>query len=95
MAEQQSTTQRLREEARRAATKYTDINAACPYPWGSAEAVEFKREFMAARADIEAGDVDLESDADEHLLCNCAGDGFTVQELETGKCQACGKAVVV
>lgn len=29
------------------------------------------------------------------LLCSCAGDGYTVQELETGKCQGCGKAVVL
>lgn len=36
-----------------------------------------------------------QDDATDPLLCNCAGDGFTVQELETGKCQGCGKAVVV
>ena len=40
---------RIKAEARQAAAKYSDINDACPYPWGSPAAIEFKREFAAAR----------------------------------------------
>ena len=40
---------RIRTEARQAAAKYSDVNAACPYPWGTGAAIEFKREFEAAR----------------------------------------------
>jgi len=45
---------RIKAEARQAATRYSDINLACPYPWGTGAANEFKREFEAARAVIEA-----------------------------------------
>lgn len=41
--------ERIRAEARQAAAKYSDVNAACPYPWGSGAANEFRREFEAAR----------------------------------------------
>jgi hypothetical protein len=43
---------RIQLEARQAAHKYADLNAACPYPWGSAAAIEFKREFETARAAV-------------------------------------------
>ena len=97
METQATPTSKVHEEARRAAGLYTDINAACPYPWGTAEALEFKREFLAERSRIELEQSigDYENDYDDPLLCNCASDGFTVQELETGKCQGCGKAVVL
>jgi hypothetical protein len=45
----------------------------------------------ADRQEVDAG----HEEAEDALLCNCAGDGLTVQELETGKCQGCGKAVVL
>ncbi|HBH37609.1 MAG TPA: hypothetical protein DDX06_04410 [Curvibacter sp.] len=45
---------RIRVEARQAAAKYSDINDACPYPWGSPAAIEFKREFAAAREALQA-----------------------------------------
>lgn len=45
----------------------------------------------ADRHEVEAG----QDEDQDPLLCGCAGDGFTVQELETGKCQSCGKAVVL
>lgn len=42
--------------------------------------------------ELETGQND---DNEDPLMCNCAGDGFTVQEMETGKCQGCGKAVIL
>lgn len=45
--------QRIELEARQAAAKWADINAACPYPWGSGAAITFKRAFLAERARIE------------------------------------------
>lgn len=41
--------QRIQLEARQAAARYSDVNDACPYPWGSSAAIAFKREFLAAR----------------------------------------------
>lgn len=88
-----SRSDRLRAEARQAAAKYTNINDACPYPWGTPAAIEFKREFMAARADIEAGEVDAHADAAEPF-CGCDLQ-LTPQELESRRCACCGKAVVL
>lgn len=39
-------------EAKEAALKYSDINDACPYPWGSDAAHAFKAAFNAERAAI-------------------------------------------
>lgn len=87
-------------EARAAAAKWSDINAACPYPWGSLQAIIFKRAFLAERERIEqeerlalAGLEVTELEPGE-VLCQCVSmDGPTAQELETGLCQECGKAV--
>jgi hypothetical protein len=84
--------QRIATEARAAAQKYTHINDACPYPWGSTAAVIFKREFLAARADIEAGDVLADQEATEPF-CGCDLE-LTPDELESRRCACCGKAVV-
>jgi hypothetical protein len=45
-------------------------------------------------ADSQEADAGPE-EPDDPLLCSCSGDGFSVQELETGRCQSCGKAVVI
>lgn len=85
-------------EARAAAAKWSDINSACPYPWGSPQAIIFKREFMAARAQMEqpaAAGVAVPEMEPSEALCQCASlESLTAQELETGRCQECGKAVV-
>lgn len=88
-------------EARAAAAKWDDINAACPYPWGSPQAIVFKREFLAARAHIERTEqqampgVEVAELEPSEALCQCASlEALTAQELETGLCQECGKAVV-
>lgn len=46
--------ERLRAEAQDAATRYSDINAACPYPFHTDAAHAFKAFFHEARARIEA-----------------------------------------
>lgn len=45
----------------------------------------------ADRQEAEAG----QDEFSDPMLCGCQNDGFSVQELETGKCQGCGKAVVL
>ena len=42
----------IHQQARQAALKYSCINAACPYPFGTEAAIVFKRAFEAARAEI-------------------------------------------
>lgn len=39
----------IQAEARAAAAIYSDINAACPYPFGTAAANHFKQAFNQAR----------------------------------------------
>lgn len=46
--------ERLRAEAQDAATRYSDINAACPYPFHTDAAHAFKAYFLEARARIQA-----------------------------------------
>lgn len=43
----------IQREAKAAALKYSDINDACPYPFGSDAAHAFKAAFNAERAAIE------------------------------------------
>lgn len=91
-------TERIAMEARQAAAKWSDVNLACPHPWGSGAAITFKREFLAARALIEAQQMGVpgievtELEAGD-VLCQCDNE-LTVQELETMRCMACGKAVI-
>lgn len=93
MSTELSRTDRLRAEARQAAAKYTNINDACPYPWGTPAAIEFKREFLAARAYIQTGDMLADEQAPEPF-CGCAHE-LKASELETMRCEECGKAVVL
>ncbi len=53
MSEPVISIERIRREAQDAATRYSDINDACPYPWAWDAAHAFKAEFKAARAAIE------------------------------------------
>jgi len=39
----------IQKQAQDAARQYTDVNAACPYPFSSAAGQAFKAEFLAAR----------------------------------------------
>lgn len=91
MTHQLNRLDRVRAEARQAAAKWNDINAACPYPWGSEEAVEFKREFLAEQDRIATRAME-EAQALEPF-CGCDHE-LTMQELESMRCQECGKAVV-
>jgi len=45
----------IRAEAQKAAWLYDDINAACPYPWGSLAAQVFRAAFEAARQTMNYG----------------------------------------
>lgn len=83
MKEQISTHDRIRMEARQAAAKWTDINAACPYPWGSVEAAVFKREFHAEQQAL----------AGSEMMCACPRE-LSAADLEAMRCSDCGKAVV-
>lgn len=97
MSKIESALKRIQEEARAAAQKTDDINAACRFPFGSWEAAIFKQEFNTARSQIDmAGMEVLEHMNADDVLCTCTGlDGYTTNELNTGTCDECGKAVVL
>lgn len=44
---------RIEREAKAAAAQYSDINAACPYPFASEAGKAFKAVFLAARTEID------------------------------------------
>lgn len=44
---------KIKTEAREAAANYTNVNAACPYPFGTVEADTFKEEFLWVRSIID------------------------------------------
>jgi len=44
---------KIERDARAAAKVYDNINAACPYPFGTKAAREFSAEFKRARAEIQ------------------------------------------
>lgn len=80
---------RIRAEARQAAARYGDLNAACPYPWGTAEAIEFKRSFEAAREQQLDAIAHSAHHAAEPSSCACNAQ-HGIEELEWKKCAACG-----
>lgn len=43
----------IKTQARDAAAKYSNVNEACPYPFGTAAGQAFKEEFLWARLVIE------------------------------------------
>lgn len=44
--------ERVQAEARAAAQKYSDVNDACPYPFGSEAGRVFRETFLAMRASL-------------------------------------------
>lgn len=42
--------EKIQREAQAAALIYKNVNDACPYPFGTQAATEFKRAFLAARS---------------------------------------------
>jgi hypothetical protein len=46
--------ERIQREAREAAERYEDVNAACPYPFSTDAAHAFKAYFVMARQEREA-----------------------------------------
>jgi len=103
--------QRIQLEARQAAEKYTDINAACPYPWGSPQATIFKREFIAANhipwpfpdgpnnkttGSLSGLQVDeLPFENSEFEHLCVCGMNPTLDEFDRRKCGSCGKEIVL
>ena len=53
MDQQITSVESIQAEAKRAAQRYADVNAACPYPFGTAAGQLFTRYFMEARAAME------------------------------------------
>ncbi len=49
MSEQVIPIERIEREARKAAGEHDDVNAACPYPFGTDAAHAFKAYFVMAR----------------------------------------------
>ena len=43
---------RIRQEAHDAAKHFDDVNAACPYPFGSEAGRVFREQFLATRAEF-------------------------------------------
>lgn len=83
MDQHKNRTERIQLEARQAAAKWNDIRAACPYPWGSQDALIFRREFLAEQQRLAGSD----------MMCACPRD-LTAADLEAMRCSDCGKAVV-
>lgn len=97
MSKIEAALKRIQQEARTAAQQSDDINAACPYPFGSWEGEIFKQEFNTARGQIDLAGLEvLEHMNAGDVLCTCPGlDGYTSNELDTGRCEECGKAVIL
>lgn len=84
---------RIEAEARQAAQRYQDVNAACPYPFGSDAGHAFAQFFKQARAEEQAlqGLLADEEPEDPHF-CEC-GNTPTMEEADWNKCDSCGKAI--
>lgn len=91
-----SSLQRIQREAREAAKLYQSLSEACPYPWGTPSAEIFKNEFDLAKSGAQRLDPQGSDGAAEGHMCTCTGlQGLTSNELNTGRCDECGKAVIV
>lgn len=77
-------TAHIEQAAQIAALRFSDVNAACPYPFGTSAGQAFKAAFEQARQAIAAT---------VPALCGCDLD-LCQQELDTGRCMACGGAVL-
>lgn len=83
MSEPVISVERIKRQAIDASLRYTEVNAACPYPFGTEAARVFTAEFTRALRLRTAKAAQCECDLE---LCQ--------QELDTGRCMACGKAVL-
>lgn len=80
---------RIKLQARQAAAHYSDVNAACPYPFFSPAGATYRAEFLQARAQIEQP-LEEASTADEAASCICT-DLPTLEERDWNRCSSCGK----
>lgn len=78
-------------EARQAAQRYSDLDAACPYPWGSHKAVVFKREFLQEREHL-IEQLLAEEAPTESPFCECNA-AHSIEERDFNQCDACGKPI--
>lgn len=84
--------ERLEQEARAAALQYSDVNDACPYPFGSDAGHAFSQYFKLARAESQALLEMIEDVPDDAPFCGC-GNPPTIEESDWNQCAACGKAL--
>lgn len=85
--------ERIEREARDAAREYSDINAACPYPFGSDAGHAFSQYFKLARAEEQAlQDMPADEEPEDPLFCGC-GLTPTITERDWNRCGSCGKAL--
>ena len=80
---------RIKLQARQAAAHYSDVNAACPYPFASPAGAAYRAEFLLARAQIEQALCEADA-AEEPSLCICT-DQPTLEERDWNRCSSCGK----
>lgn len=83
---------RIEREARAAALQYSDVNDACPYPFGSDAGHAFSQYFKLARAEAQALQEVIDEDPDDSPFCEC-GNQPTIEESDWNKCDSCGKAL--
>lgn len=82
---------RIKAQARQDAARYSDVNAACPYPFISPAGAAYKAEFERARSEQRAQPEPAEEAiADEMPWCTC-NDQPSIEEMDWNKCAACGK----
>lgn len=84
--------ERIEREARAAALQYSNVNDACPYPFGSDAGHAFSQYFKLARAEAQAleDSTVLEDIDDESSFCTCNAMP-SIEESDWNKCDSCGK----
>lgn len=84
----------IKLQARQDAARYSDVNAACPYPFVSQEGATYRDEFLQALAQIEQPASDTA--APEPNLCTChERTYYSIEERDCNKCDFCGKPFVI
>lgn len=84
--------ERIEREARAAALKYSNVNAACPYPFFSDAGHAFQQYFKLARAEEQALQELIVEDLNDSAFCEC-GNQPSIEESDWNKCDSCGKAL--
>ena len=83
--------ERIEREARAAARHYSNVNDACPYPFGSDAGHAFSHYFRQALTAAQAWQEWLADDeAEESPFCDC-GLIPTMGERDRNRCANCGK----